>query len=98
MILVPCFVKGSTIYKLNHLRKHNSNLKTLVAIGGLNEGLIKFSTVCNSATLRTKFVTNLLNFVKEYRVNGLDIDWEYLTESKGSTADWVNIAHHICDI
>jgi chitinase len=75
--------------KFNNLRKINPNLKTLVAIGGWNEGSTKFSTVANSASLRTKFVTNLFNFVRDKGFNGLDLDWEYPSQRGGIAADKV---------
>lgn len=72
------------------MRKNNTNLKTLVAIGGWNEGSTKFSTVSKDATLRAKFVTNLFNFVRDYGFNGLDLDWEYPAQNLGVPADRVN--------
>ena len=75
--------------KFNNLRKINPNLKTLVAIGGWNEESTKFSNVVNSATLRTKFVNNLFNFVRDKGFNGLDLDWEYPSQRGGIAADKV---------
>ena len=36
-----------------------------------------FATVANNATARTNFVNNLVNFVKNQGIDGLDMDWEY---------------------
>lgn len=85
---MPSLLKGG-FTKFNNLRTNNTNLKTLVAIGGWNEGGAKFSTVCNSVTLRATFVTNLFNFVKQYGFNGLDLDWEYPAQNGGFAADRV---------
>ncbi|KAF4532928.1 hypothetical protein B566_EDAN015640 [Ephemera danica] len=76
--------------RFNDLRIGNPNLKTLIAIGGWNEGSTTFSSVCGNTASRAKFVNNLYTFVKQYGFNGLDLDWEYPAQRGGASADKAN--------
>ncbi|XP_061496499.1 chitinase-3-like protein 1 [Anopheles gambiae] len=67
----------ATILKLNDLKKTNPALKTLAAIGGYNAGTESFSKVAKTPELRTTFARNAAAFLKKYRFDGMDIDWEY---------------------
>ncbi|KAJ4435528.1 hypothetical protein ANN_18144, partial [Periplaneta americana] len=75
------------IKRFNALREQNPSLKTMVAIGGWNEGSKKYSKVMNNDTTRGIFVDNVVNFVKKYGFDGFDIDWEYPTQRGGSPGD-----------
>nr|CAD7397475.1 unnamed protein product [Timema poppensis] len=76
--------------RLNALKKVNTNLKTLIAIGGGSAGSTNFSKVFNSASLRAAFVDNAANFVRQNGFNGLDVDWEFPGDGTGSqTSDKV---------
>lgn len=57
------------------LKKKNRNLKVLLSIGGWSAG--NFSEMAASKTLRAKFCKNCLDIVEKYRLDGIDIDWEY---------------------
>lgn len=63
--------------KFNDLKKKNSSLKTLLAVGGWNEGSAKYSTMAASPTLRKNFVTSALQMITKHGFDGLDMDWEY---------------------
>ncbi|PNF19362.1 Acidic mammalian chitinase [Cryptotermes secundus] len=71
----------------NDLRKRNPSLKTLVAIGGWNEGSSTFSSVVNDASRRAAFVNNIVKFVGEYGFDGFDLDWEYPAQRGGAATD-----------
>ncbi len=59
---------------------HNNGVKIVVSVGGWGNS-DNFSPVCADATLRQKFVNNLVNFCTTNGYDGADIDWEYPTSS-----------------
>jgi chitinase len=49
-----------------------------VAIGGWNDSAgEKYSRLANNPTARQKFIDNVIQFIKKYDFDGLDLDWEY---------------------
>ncbi|MBX9850644.1 MAG: T9SS type A sorting domain-containing protein [Cytophagaceae bacterium] len=76
---------------------HVNNVKVLIAVGGWNNGNdSNFETVAANSTKRTTFVTNLLNFVSTYNLDGVDIDWEY--PDPGTSADnYALLMHELSD-
>jgi chitinase len=57
---------------------HANNVKVLIAVGGWNDGNDSaFETFAASAGGRTTFVDTMVNFVTQYNLDGVDIDWEY---------------------
>nr|XP_049706278.1 probable chitinase 2 isoform X5 [Helicoverpa armigera]XP_049706280.1 probable chitinase 2 isoform X7 [Helicoverpa armigera] len=63
--------------KFNALKQQNPSLKTLVAVGGWNEGSAKYSVMAASSTLRQNFIDSALKMITTHGFDGLDIDWEY---------------------
>jgi len=65
--------------KFVSLKKKNSNLKTMISMGGWNDsnGAAKYSTLVASSTNIAAFVKSATNFLQTYGFDGLDIDWEY---------------------
>ncbi|XP_075977465.1 chitinase 6 isoform X1 [Anticarsia gemmatalis] len=63
--------------KFTGLKTYNKNLKTLLAIGGWNEGSTRFSPMVASRERRKEFVRNAIKFLRQNRFDGLDLDWEY---------------------
>ncbi|XP_077295817.1 chitinase-3-like protein 1 [Arctopsyche grandis] len=73
--------------EFNRLKKANPNLKTIVAIGGWNEGSAKFSKVANDQTLRENFARNAAEFTAKYGFDGMDMDWEYPSQRDSTNKD-----------
>lgn len=74
--------------RLNTLvqKAHAANAKVLIAIGGWNDGDDSaFRSLSSNAGYRSNFVNNVVNFVNQYNLDGVDIDWEY--PESGAEAD-----------
>ncbi|MEV6488093.1 glycosyl hydrolase family 18 protein [Actinoplanes sp. NPDC051633] len=57
---------------------HQNNTKVSLAIGGWNDGNDSaFESLAANAGTRTTFVNTVLNTVRQYGLDGIDIDWEY---------------------
>ncbi|XP_001600140.2 chitinase-3-like protein 1 [Nasonia vitripennis] len=76
--------------KFNQLRNGNPRTRTLVAIGGWNEGSVTYSKVAADPALRATFVESAATFVRKYGFDGLDFDWEYPNQRGGSLKDREN--------
>ncbi|KAG0430927.1 hypothetical protein HPB47_022256 [Ixodes persulcatus] len=76
--------------KLNDLRTINPQLKTIIAIGGWNEGSKNYSVMASTETGRRTFVNSVVAFLNRYRFDGFDLDWEYPTDRGGAPEDYVN--------
>ncbi|KPJ07038.1 Acidic mammalian chitinase [Papilio machaon] len=63
--------------KFTGLKTYNKNLKTMLAIGGWNEGSSRFSPMVASRDRRKEFVRNAIKFLRQNHFDGLDLDWEY---------------------
>jgi len=57
---------------------HGNNVKVSISIGGWNNGDDSaFEALAGNASARGAFVSNVVNFVNQYNLDGADIDWEY---------------------
>ncbi|CAH2098228.1 unnamed protein product [Euphydryas editha] len=63
--------------KFNALKKQNPTIKTILAVGGWNEGSAKYSVMAATPKLRKNFITSAIEMIKKFGFDGLDIDWEY---------------------
>lgn len=55
---------------------HAASVKAIIAVGGGGGGTA-FSSIVVDQQVRTTFVNNMLNFLNQYNLDGIDIDWEY---------------------
>ncbi|GAA3962133.1 hypothetical protein GCM10022278_20180 [Allohahella marinimesophila] len=66
--------------RLNNLvnQAHAKGVKVLIAVGGWNDGDDSaFISLAANSSSRANFVSNIVNFVNQYGLDGVDIDWEY---------------------
>lgn len=57
---------------------HSEGVKVLIAIGGWNNGDDSaFVSLAARADYRQNFVNAVIDFVNQYNLDGVDIDWEY---------------------
>lgn len=68
------------------LKTYNKNLKTLLAIGGWNEGSTRFSPMVANADRRKELIKNTIKFLRQNHFDGLDLDWEYPSFRDGGKA------------
>ena len=66
----------------------------MIAIGGWNEGVKKYSQMASSKSNRMEFIESVIAFLDQYGFDGLDVDWEYPgdTERGGGWSDTENYA------
>ena len=61
---------------LTGLKKDNPQLQVLISVGGWTWSG-GFSEMALTAASRAKFIDSAVGFVQKYKLDGLDIDWEY---------------------
>lgn len=60
---------------------HDKGVRVVVAIGGW--GVDGFSQACSTPENRTIFISSIMETIQRYRLDGIDIDWEYPTSTAG---------------
>src|SRR5919112_1002042 len=71
---IPDPSKLSSLVSLGHA----NNVKVSLAIGGWNDGNDSaFEALAGNSGARGTFVTSVMNTVRQYNLDGIDIDWEY---------------------
>ncbi|XP_063982353.1 chitinase-3-like protein 1 [Diachasmimorpha longicaudata] len=76
--------------RFNALRKKNPSVKTLIAIGGWNEGSSTYSQMASKPESREKFADDVVKFVRKWGFDGFDVDWEYPAQRGGAPQDRKN--------
>ncbi len=61
---------------LGSLRQQNSDLTVLVSVGGWLWST-NFSDIALTSQSRAVFIQSVMDFLTQYKLDGLDIDWEY---------------------
>ena len=59
------------------LKNENPDLKVMVALGGYNAGGERFSNMASTASNRASFISSLLLYILDNRLDGMDLDWEF---------------------
>lgn len=71
------FEKDEENFKiLNSLKERNPDLKILISVGGWTWSG-NFSDMALTEESRNKFAKSAVEFVRKYKLDGVDIDWEY---------------------
>lgn len=84
--------------RFNALREKSPSTKIMISMGGWNEGSSKYSRVMSDAAIRSKFVDNVVQFVKKYKFDGFDLDWEYPAKRGGHPEDVANLVSVLKDL
>ncbi|XP_071870555.1 chitinase 7 [Bombus fervidus] len=70
--------KDTEMYeRLIALRNKNPDIKILLAIGGWAFGSTPFKELTSNTFRMNQFVYEAIEFLREYKFDGLDVDWEY---------------------
>lgn len=62
--------------RLNTLKRKNPNLQLLISIGGWSWSE-NFSNAVLTDSLRKVFAVSAVDIIRKYKLDGVDIDWEY---------------------
>jgi chitinase len=75
--MVPGFAKDQENFAfLESLKQQNPSLTVLVSVGGWLWST-NFSDVALTQQSRAVFIQSVMEFLAQYKLDGLDIDWEY---------------------
>ena len=73
--------KQAPISKVVALKSVNPKLKVMLMIGGWGGHADGFSEMAKSAAKRTEFCKSVKELIDKHKLDGVDIDWEYPTQS-----------------
>ena len=59
------------------MRAHNYGIRVVLSVQGYASGGTNFSRAASTDKGRKKLAENMLELVKKYHMDGIDIDWEY---------------------
>lgn len=79
----------SGLVKFGALKSKNPNVKLLITVGGWTEDSIAFSHVAADDHKKLKMATTVVQYIKNYNLDGIDIDWEYPGKHGGKPEDKV---------
>ncbi|KAI0243746.1 hypothetical protein L0F63_001181 [Massospora cicadina] len=76
-------------------------VKALLSIGGWT-GSQTFSDICADPILRQEFTNNAVALIKEYKLDGIDLDWEFPTKKghnntyrKSDSVSFIELANYM---
>ncbi|XP_047477009.1 chitinase-3-like protein 1 [Penaeus chinensis] len=76
--------------RFTDLKKINPALKTILAVGGWNEGSEDYSVMAMDPEKRKTFIESSIELVRKHNFDGLDVDWEYPAARGGVPEDKEN--------
>ncbi|MFA8299882.1 MAG: glycosyl hydrolase family 18 protein [Hyphomicrobiales bacterium] len=78
---------------------HNAGTKVIMAVGGWNHSPL-FPAIAKDDSKRALMVSSIIDLVKKYRFDGVDMDWEYpgFADHNGSPADTDNFTKLIREL
>ena len=76
----------------------NNNAKIFLSINdGSGDGKTNFRNMATTAAGRNNFIRDVMNKVRQYAFNGVDIDWEFPTTADGTDATFTLLMKELSD-
>lgn len=81
---------------------HEHNVKVFVSVGGFSTGDgpgidTRFEVLANSEKTRTNFTHSVMEMVRQFDLDGIDIDWEFPDPVEPSASDFVLLMEQLRD-
>lgn len=81
---------------------HAHGVNVFISVGGWNIGDgggndTRFEVLANSAQTRSNFVHSVMDVVRNFNLDGADIDWEYPEPVEPSSSDYVLLMKQLAD-
>lgn len=81
---------------------HHHNVKVFISVGGWNIGDgggddTRFEKLAGGQASRTRFVTAVMDVIRDFKLDGADIDWEYPDPIAPSSSDFVLLMRQLSD-
>lgn len=76
--------------QLVKMKQQNPNLKTIISVGGWGDVAGTLSTMASTEASRQTFADSVVQFLRTYQFDGVDLDWEYPVSGgavNGTSAD-----------
>lgn len=79
--------------RMNELKRRNPELKVLIWVGGA--GSYGFSEMVKNHANRKEFIRSLKSALEKYRLDGIDIDWEFPSAHNRERQHFSQLLHEI---
>lgn len=79
--------------RTNELKRKNPELKVLIWVGGA--GSLGFSEMVKNHANRKEFIRSLKSALEKYRLDGIDIDWEFPSAHNRERQHFSQLLHEI---
>lgn len=81
---------------------HTAQKSVFISIGGWGIGDgggddTRFHRMAENSTGRHAFVKSVMNFVRKYDLDGVDLDWEYPDDNSPSAVHYVDLVNELAD-